>query len=71
MRRIAELDGIRGVAIAAILAVHSSEFLVVGIKHKPLYNALYRLMATGWLGVDIFFVLSGFLITTCGGGRSR
>ena len=64
MRRIAELDGIRGVAIAAILTVHSSEFLVVGIKHKPLYYALYRLMATGWLGVDIFFVLSGFLITT-------
>ena len=64
MRRIAELDGIRGVAIAAILAVHSSEFLVVGVKHKPLYYALYRLMATGWLGVDIFFVLSGFLITT-------
>jgi peptidoglycan/LPS O-acetylase OafA/YrhL len=64
LRRIAELDGIRGVAIAAILTVHSSEFLVVGVKHKPLYYALYRLMATGWLGVDIFFVLSGFLITT-------
>ena len=64
MRRIAALDGIRGVAIAAILTVHSSEFLVVGVKHKPLYYALYRLMATGWLGVDIFFVLSGFLITT-------
>jgi peptidoglycan/LPS O-acetylase OafA/YrhL len=64
VRRIAELDGIRGVAIAAILTVHSSEFLVVGVKHKPLYYALYRLMATGWLGVDIFFVLSGFLITT-------
>jgi peptidoglycan/LPS O-acetylase OafA/YrhL len=64
VRRIAELDGIRGVAIAAILTVHSSEFLVVGVKHKPLYNTLYRLMATGWLGVDIFFVLSGFLITT-------
>lgn len=64
MKRVAELDGIRGVAIAAILMVHSSEFLVVGIKQKPVYFALYRIMATGWLGVDIFFVLSGFLITT-------
>jgi peptidoglycan/LPS O-acetylase OafA/YrhL len=63
LKRVAELDGIRGVAIAAILTVHSSEFLVVGIKQKPAYYALYRLMTTGWLGVDIFFVLSGFLIT--------
>ena len=64
VKRVAELDGIRGVAIAAILMVHSSEFLVVGIKQKPVYFALYRVIATGWLGVDIFFVLSGFLITT-------
>jgi peptidoglycan/LPS O-acetylase OafA/YrhL len=64
LKRVAELDGIRGIAIAAILMVHSSEFLVVGIKQKPAYNALFRVMATGWLGVDIFFVLSGFLITT-------
>ena len=64
LKRVAELDGIRGVAIAAILMVHSSEFLVVGIKEKPAYYALYRVMTTGWLGVDIFFVLSGFLITT-------
>jgi len=64
LKRVAELDGIRGVAIAAILMVHSSEFLVVGIKQKPAYYALYRVMTTGWLGVDIFFVLSGFLITT-------
>lgn len=63
MRRVAELDGIRGMAIAAILTVHSSEFLVSGINYKPIYYALYRCMIAGWLGVDIFFVLSGFLIT--------
>jgi peptidoglycan/LPS O-acetylase OafA/YrhL len=64
LKRIAELDGIRGLAITAILIVHSSELLVAGINNKPIYYALYRVMYAGWLGVDMFFVLSGFLITT-------
>jgi peptidoglycan/LPS O-acetylase OafA/YrhL len=42
------LDGIRAVAILAVLAFHSVVRPVVG----------------GFIGVDIFFVLSGFLITT-------
>jgi peptidoglycan/LPS O-acetylase OafA/YrhL len=42
-----ELDGVRGVAIAMVVGVHSLDFPV-----------------TGTLGVDVFFVLSGFLITT-------
>jgi len=41
------LDGLRGVAIIAVLGLHG---LVPGF-------------GGGWLGVDIFFVLSGFLIT--------
>ena len=61
--RVAQLDGIRGVAIAAILAVHVSEFLVPGSHGRPMIYAFCRLLFGGWLGVDIFFVLSGFLIT--------
>jgi len=45
------LDGIRGVAILAVLAVHSQH--VFG----------WPLLKGGNAGVDIFFVLSGFLIT--------
>jgi peptidoglycan/LPS O-acetylase OafA/YrhL len=44
-RRIAELDGVRGIAILAVIIHHEFD--------APLL----------WGGVDIFFVLSGFLIT--------
>jgi peptidoglycan/LPS O-acetylase OafA/YrhL len=49
-----ELDGIRGVAIVLVMLTHSSAFLEEGAA------VLY----SGFFGVDAFFVLSGFLITT-------
>ena len=48
------LDGLRAVAVAAVLVLHAGFFLM------PRLNAL---APGGWIGVDIFFVLSGFLIT--------
>jgi len=63
LKRIAALDGIRGVAIAAILVVHSDEFLVAGSRYRPVLYALCRFFFGGWLSVDLFFALSGFLIT--------
>jgi peptidoglycan/LPS O-acetylase OafA/YrhL len=50
--RIKELDGLRGVAVLAVIDWHYFSWL-------PVAGSAY-----GWLGVDLFFVLSGFLITS-------
>src|SRR5882762_4774863 len=57
--RISELDGIRGIAIGMVLIAHF--FLVVSRPGSPLAYALVPLRLD-WSGVDLFFVLSGFLI---------
>jgi peptidoglycan/LPS O-acetylase OafA/YrhL len=59
--RIRELDGLRGIAIALVLIWHYfvPPLIQSGI---PAFHALGRLGALSWSGVDLFFVLSGFLI---------
>ncbi len=56
--RVSELDGIRGVACLIVLFDHC----VIGLFPPDWIPGYWRL--TGWLigGVDLFFVLSGFLI---------
>jgi peptidoglycan/LPS O-acetylase OafA/YrhL len=54
------LDGIRGLAIVAVIIAHVFERVPPG---QGIDGAAYRLANTGWIGVDLFFVLSGFLIT--------
>ena len=57
---IPALDGIRGVAILLVLAFHWSFGLQrgFGISCRLSWAGQF-----GWVGVDLFFVLSGFLIT--------
>lgn len=47
------IDGLRAIAVVAVIAYHALE-----------RQGLARFAPGGWLGVDVFFVISGFLITS-------
>ncbi len=53
------LDGVRGTAILLVLSLH----FFAGVPSPGIGNAVRRIASSGWIGVDLFFVLSGFLIT--------
>lgn len=57
-----ELDGVRGLAILGVMLAHGVFFLGV-VPRTPSGDAVSTIFAPGWGGVDLFFALSGFLIT--------
>jgi len=60
--RIAALDGVRGLAILLVLLMHCLYIApLVGVDVGA--HPYARIAMLGWSGVDVFFVLSGFLIT--------
>jgi peptidoglycan/LPS O-acetylase OafA/YrhL len=59
--RIPELDGVRGLAILLVLLGHQFSALFYPEPGSPLIYLVVALRYT-WSGVDLFFVLSGFLI---------
>jgi peptidoglycan/LPS O-acetylase OafA/YrhL len=61
LARIPELDGLRGVAILSVVVFHyvSQEG---STPAGSVAHILQRIVIMGWSGVDLFFVLSGFLI---------
>ena len=61
LRHVTALDGVRGCAILMVLINHllwsNSE------TGSRLMNVFVRVREAGWVGVDLFYALSGFLIT--------
>ncbi len=59
---VPSLDGIRGIAILLVLVYHSVRY--GGMQPTATLDQIFfTLGRVGWSGVDLFFVLSGFLIT--------
>lgn len=57
-RRIPSLDGLRAISIGLVLIGHLS-----GTQNFPLSERVGGIFALGELGVRVFFIISGFLIT--------
>jgi peptidoglycan/LPS O-acetylase OafA/YrhL len=61
---ISGLDGIRAIAVLAVILHHySSPFTPVLVDRGGLWSIYSAIANLGWVGVDIFFVISGYLIT--------
>ena len=62
----ADLDGLRALAILLVLGRHSLRPFISEDAYQPILTIgsidLTPLALNGWIGVDLFFVLSGFLI---------
>lgn len=56
------LDVLRGVAVLLVLFRHLSLRSPTS-RSTELYQFVYTLQRGGWVGVDLFFVLSGFLVS--------
>jgi len=57
------LDGFRAFAILAVLIAHVCNFFNTPSMQGPIYRFITYWGPLGHLGVDVFFVISGFLIT--------
>jgi peptidoglycan/LPS O-acetylase OafA/YrhL len=60
-QRVPELDGLRGTAILMVVVYHYFQLTLITIPGTWAAR-LQSAIALGWTGVDLFFVLSGFLI---------
>lgn len=59
LTHIRELDGLRGLAVLMVVIHHAG----IGAGSTLAESAVQSLIDCGWIGVDLFFALSGFLIT--------
>jgi peptidoglycan/LPS O-acetylase OafA/YrhL len=62
--RVPALDGIRGLAVCLVMVSHFALHGGMQASNYPLDRMFLRLTSSAWIGVDLFFVMSGFLITS-------
>ena len=58
-----ELDSLRGVAILAVLLYHGFAWKFGATGFPRPASVFMNITRGGWAGVNLFFILSGFLIT--------
>jgi peptidoglycan/LPS O-acetylase OafA/YrhL len=58
-QNVPELDGVRGFALVMVMAYHCLYFETTG----PISGFIEFLRSYGWVALDLFFVLSGYLIS--------
>jgi len=58
--RLDALDGLRGLAIVMVMIFH---LVLVYPFSETIHSLYYQLGGALWISIDLFFVLSGFLIT--------
>src|ERR1700733_3166212 len=63
LNRVSGLDGLRAVAIVAVIVWHVNLTTGPAFPNGRWSRIFAEIAGTGWIGVDLFFVLSGFLIT--------
>jgi peptidoglycan/LPS O-acetylase OafA/YrhL len=60
-KRLPALDLLRFIAVTAVIATHS--YALSDYVYGPWLSGISGFMRYGWIGVDLFFVLSGFLVS--------
>src|SRR5450631_200622 len=58
-----ELDTLRGIAVIGVVLLHGFSWQYSGMSFSPWARRFMAATQPGWMGVNLFFVLSGFLIT--------
>jgi len=58
-----ELDMLRGIAVLGVLLLHAFYWRYGSSSFGPWAGKFLQATRFGWIGVNLFFVLSGFLIT--------